>query len=85
MNNYYSISTIVKELKLDYPKLSNYELLTIAVQKQRNEIIASGLSVNKEDKYPSATEAIAIQLGYKENSKIALTDLLKEIAENTKQ
>ena len=34
MNNYYTINSIVKELKFDYHKLSDYELLTIDIQKQ---------------------------------------------------
>lgn len=62
--NYKSISQYIEDLKLDYKNLSEYELLSIAIQQQRNDIFASGLSVSQTDSHPSAIEAIAIQLGY---------------------
>lgn len=81
MNNYYTINSIVKELKFDYHKLSDYELLTIDIQKQWNEIIVSELNINQENKYPSAPEDIEFQLVFKNISVISLADLLKEITE----
>ncbi|MEI6352673.1 MAG: histidine kinase [Candidatus Nomurabacteria bacterium] len=62
MNNYNSIREEVNKLKLDYDKLSDYELLSIAVQKQRNQILASALGVSQTDNHPSFIEDIAIHL-----------------------
>ena len=65
--NYDSIGNIVKNLRLDYKELSNYELLSIAVQQQRNEILVSGLGVRQDNKFPAFIEAIGIQMGFKIN------------------
>ena len=73
---------IVKDLKLDYPKLSDYELLSIAVQQQRNEILIAGLNVSRTDKYPSAIEAIAIQLGFSTSNNSTIMNSLNNISEN---
>lgn len=58
---------IVKDLKNDYPKLSNYELLSLAIQIERNQLIENGLVVSTDDKNPSGLEAIAIALGFENN------------------
>ncbi|SHJ66373.1 hypothetical protein [Bacteroides stercorirosoris] len=65
MENFKSIYKYYNDLKLDYPKLSDYELLSIAVQMQRNDILKAGLTVFETDGTPPALEAIAIQLGMK--------------------
>lgn len=65
MENFKSIYKYCDDLKLDYPKLSDYELLSIAVQMQRNDILKAGLTVFKTGGTPPALEAIAIQLGMK--------------------
>lgn len=65
MENFKSIYKYCDDLKLDYPKLSEYELLSIAVQMQRNDILKAGLVVFETDGSPSALEAIAMQLGAK--------------------
>lgn len=57
-------SEIVKELKVNYPKLSEYEILFLAIQIERNEILENGLAVSSNDSEPSGIEAIAIALGY---------------------
>lgn len=65
MENFKSIYKYCDDLKLDYPKLSDYELLLIAVQMQRNDILKAGLTVFETDTTPPALEAIAMQLGMK--------------------
>jgi len=57
-------SKIAKNLKLDYPKLSDFELLSLAIQIERNQLLEYGLNVSRGDKYPASLEAIAIALGY---------------------
>lgn len=83
MQNYKNLDAIFKELKQDYPKLSTLELLTIAVQIQRNQILIAGLNLPQEDSRPSALTAIAIQLGFTSDLPITLKDTLDRIADNT--
>ncbi len=64
MDRVQTYTDIVKDLKLDYPKLSDFEVLNLAVQIERNQILLAGLNVSRQDNYPSALEAIAISLGY---------------------
>lgn len=60
-----TINEIKNGLKLDYPELTNFELLSLAIQIQRNQILTAGLVVSPSDKNPAGLEAIAIALGYK--------------------
>jgi hypothetical protein len=79
MENVQTYTEIVKDLKLDYPKISDYEVLDLAIQIQRNQILQAGLNVSSQDKYPSALEAIAISLGYTNDQfKQTITEVLKE-------
>lgn len=73
---------IEKDLKLDFPDMSDYERLSLAVQIQRNQIIENGLNVSTDDSHPSALEAIAISLGFNEaNEDVGVSRTLKEILE----
>lgn len=51
-------SLILKELKVTFPKLTEYEMLTLAVQIERNEILENGLAVSRDDHTSSGIEAI---------------------------
>jgi len=74
-----SYSKIAKELKKDYPKLSDFELLSLAIQIERNQLIENGLSISRLDKHPPSLEAIAIALGYTNDQiKETITDVLRE-------
>ncbi len=74
-----SIAAIVEGLKLDYPKLTHYELLSRAVEKQRNEILIKGLKISPSGKHPSSLEAISMQLGFKNDGmNINLVDAITE-------
>jgi len=64
-----SYSRIAEELKEDYPKLSDFELLTLAIQIERNQLLENGLNVSRNDSCPSSLEAIAISLGYSDKSQ----------------
>lgn len=80
MDRIQTYNAIVKDLKLDYPKLSDYEVLNLAIQIQRNQILESGFNVSYTDKHPSALEAVAIALGYTDGQfKKTITDVLKRI------
>jgi hypothetical protein len=70
---------IARQLKEEYSKLSDFEILSLAIQIQRNQILESGLAVSSSDKYPSALEAIAIALGYEGNNSVTITDVLRNI------
>lgn len=73
-------STIAKDLKLDYPKLTDFELLTLAIQIERNQILENGLVVGNSN--PSALEAIAYALGFKgEQIEYTITDALRDIVD----
>ncbi|MDQ6471518.1 histidine kinase [Flavobacterium sp. LHD-80] len=71
---------IAKELKEEYSKLSDFEVLSLAIQIQRNQILENGLVVSSSDKHPVGLEAIAIALGYEGNKSITITDVLRNIA-----
>lgn len=62
MNSY---TKITKELKKEYSTLSDFELLSLAIQIERNQLLENGLNVSRSDSYPSSLEAIAIALGFK--------------------
>ena len=88
--NFKTIHQYCDNLKLDYPKLSDFELLSIAVQMQKNDILRAGLNVPQTDSYPSALEAIAIMLGMKRegargNEPGTLIYELERIADNTEK
>lgn len=55
---------IAKELRKDYPKLSDFEILSLAIQIERNYLIENGLNVSKNDSHPASLEAIAIAMGF---------------------
>lgn len=64
------LDEIKKELKEYFPKLTEFELLQIAVQHQRNRILVSAFVIGSSDSYPGALEAIAIQLGFSTNQPL---------------
>jgi len=74
-----SYSQIAKELKEEYSKLSDFEILSLAIQIQRNQILENGLAVSSSNKFPSALEAIAIALGYEGSNSMTITDVLRDI------
>ena len=59
-----SMDEIIKELAVDYPKISNFERASLAIQIQRNQILEAAFATNRKDEIPPALEAIAIALGY---------------------
>lgn len=62
MENYKNLSKYVDDLKKDYPKLTDYELLHVATQIQRNDILVAGLTISQSNRHPSALEKIATLL-----------------------
>ncbi|MDI6050818.1 hypothetical protein QLS31_13365 [Flavobacterium sp. XS2P24] len=68
MENFKSLNKYYDDLKSGYPKLTDFELLSIAVQIQRNDILIAGLTVSQLDKHPSALEKIAILLDEKQEN-----------------
>ena len=73
---------IAKELKSNYPKLSEYEILSLAIQIERNQILENGLVVSPDDKNPSGLEAIGIALGFTGGQfQNTITNVLTEIAQ----
>lgn len=77
--NYSQIGDICSALREDYPNLSDYEILNLSIQLQRNEILIAGLGVNSSDRVPAFLEATAIQLGYKTHGQ-TLLDVLDGIS-----
>lgn len=64
MEAYKSLDDLTKELKSQYNKLSEYELLSLAIQIQRNQILSAGLAVEQSNNSQTGLEAIANALGY---------------------
>ena len=59
MENYAKVAAGIKK---EYPDLSDFEALTLAIELQRNQIIKAAFTVSSSDAYPPALEAIAIAL-----------------------
>lgn len=75
-----SYRILARNLKSEYPKMSDFEILSLAIQIERNQILENGLNVSTNDKSPSALEAISIALGYDDSQfKTTITDVLKDI------
>ena len=73
--------TVSKKLKNEYPKLSDFEILSLSIQIERNQILENGLNVNYTNNSPSSLEAIAIALGFTNDGfQSTVSDILKEIA-----
>ncbi len=71
-----SVHQYAGELMEDYPKLTEFEILKLAIEIQRNEIFRAGLNVSSTDSHPSALEALAMAVGYNEGSVVrALEDI----------
>ena len=79
-NQIQNYNQIVSDLKKDYQKLTEFELLSLAIQIERNQILENGFVVSSDDRHPSGLEAIAIALGF-ENSN----NKNKEEIENNKE
>jgi len=78
IQDYISIS---KQIRQDYPKLSDFEILSLSIQIERNQILENGLNVSYSDNHPAALEAIAIALGFtSEQFQTTITNVLQEIA-----
>jgi hypothetical protein len=52
------------DLMRDYPSLTEYEALTLAIGMRKNDILKSAFMVNSDNDYPVAFEAIAMALGF---------------------
>lgn len=75
IDNYYAIAN---ELKEGHKSLTEFERLSLAVQIERNQILENGLNVNRADASPSSLEAIAMSLGYTDQSyNQTITEVLK--------
>ncbi|WP_312285836.1 histidine kinase [Chryseobacterium gleum] len=74
-----SYTQIDRELWANYPELTVYERLNIAVQIERNQILENGLAVTSDDSKPAALEAVAIALGYTSSQSSTINDVLKDI------
>lgn len=64
-NTIRELNEIKEDFKEQYPKLTEFELLKLAMQHQRNRILVAAFVISPTDAYPGAIEAIAIQLGFK--------------------
>ena len=78
MTKIQSYEAIATDLRSEYPDLTQFETLTLAIQIQKNEILENAFNVSRNDNYPSSLEAIAISLGYTSDQfKQTITEVLK--------
>lgn len=79
INSYSKLSEIETNLKSGYPKLTEFERLSLAIQIQRNEILSAAFVLNSSS--PNGLEALAIVLGYSTGFGSGnINDRLSEIA-----
>lgn len=64
-----SFTKISKQLKQDYPELTTYESLALAIQIERNQLLENGFVISTADTHPTGLEAIALALGYDNSSR----------------
>lgn len=76
-----TLSQIVADLELDYT-LTKEELLPIAVQIQRNQILQNGLVVSRDNSTPVGLEAVAIALGYDKDDSVSINGNLSDIGDS---
>ncbi len=77
-----SYDTIAKQLKKDYPKLSDFEILSLSIQIERNQILENGLAVSTSDSCPVGLEAIANALGHGDTPfQVSVAESLKQIVD----
>lgn len=75
-----SIYDYERDLKADFPKLSDYERLQIAAQMERNDILNRALIAEGGDPLTACEplEAIAIALGYGPDG-VSVSEMLVEV------
>lgn len=76
IQTYYELE---KEIANEFPKLSAFEKLSIAVQIQRNQILENGLVVSNDDRNPSGIEAVGIALGFSGRGSETISETLKDL------
>ena len=77
-----TLDQIDRDLHGRYSDLTQYERLSLSVQIERNEILAKGLSVSKNDNHAPALVAIALALGYGDSgSDKSINETLKDLVE----
>lgn len=77
-----SFKEIEKELHSDYPNLTQYERLKLAVEIEKKEILRNGLAVSHKDDNAPALVAIALALGFGDKGKEgSINNTLKELVE----
>lgn len=62
------LNELASEFKAQHKELTEYESLRLAIELQRNQILQQAFVIHSEDKHPTGLEAIAIALGYKQES-----------------
>lgn len=78
MEDYNKIS---KQLAEQYPMFTDFELLSLSIQIERNQILQNGLNVSNSNKHPASLEAIAIALGFSDKEhEYTITDAIMQIA-----
>lgn len=73
------VNELYQDLKNDFPKMSDYELMKLAIEWNRNEIFQNAFCSYGE--HPSFLEAIAIQMGYEPKGGRTLLDSIESLSE----
>ena len=71
-----TLMQIQKGLKANYPELSSYEIVTLSIQVERNQILKRSLTPYSE-KEPTPLESIAKSLGFSLQPETTITEVLK--------
>ncbi len=61
-----AVKDLAADLKEDYPSLTDYESLNLALKAESNQLFRTAYVITANDSTPTALEAIALALGHRQ-------------------
>lgn len=82
--NFDNIDKLAERLKINYPKLTTFQALNLAIQKQRNQILIAAHVVSASNLHPSAIEKIAMEMHESANELAGIKEHLDDTNKHLK-
>lgn len=80
--NFDNIDKLAEKFKTNYPDLTTYQILELAIQKQRNQILIAAHTLSASDSHPSALEKSAMELHELADALERAIEYLNDISES---
>lgn len=78
--NFDNENKLAERFKMNYPELTTFQALELAIQKQRNQILIAAHAVSASDSHPSALEKIAMELHGVDRAFDEVREAVKDIS-----